>query len=192
MRHVVFLLAMLCATVSAYAYTSYEERVRRVEAIAKRNPDFSKHHEVVVEAAGVCGAGHYYYVKKGQFSATELGWLRQLLSYRFNGTTVAGTGDVRIDLEESTEQQVTDEELSALMESKGFSEWVGTDILRSLSQLKTARRQLVAATRKHPPVPEQFLGSKVFKRYFASANGLYVRLAAKYKVISIDNLVDCD
>lgn len=192
MRILLPFIGMLAFMMNAQAATAYEERVRKVEAIAKQIPDFTERHDLVVEATGVCGAGSLYYVKKGQFSATEFDWLRQLLTYRFNGTTVIGTASIQIDFEESTGIQVTDQDMAALASTAEFSKWLGADILKSIPQLKAARSQLIATTQEHPPIPEQFIKSKAFKRYHSVANSFYVRLASKFNIISIDNLVDCD
>lgn len=183
---------MLALVMNAQATTAYEERVQKVEAIAKRIPDFVERNDLVVEATGVCGAGSSYYVKKGQLSTTELNWLRQLLTYRFNGTTVIGTASIRIDFEESTGIQVTDQEMAVLASTAEFSKWLGADLLKSIPQLKAVRSQLIATTKEHPPIPAQFSESKAFKRYYSVADSFYVHLASKFNIIPIDNLVDCD
>lgn len=192
MRIILAFIGVLVFVVNAQADSSYAARLQKVEAFAKRVPDFASKHDLVIESAGVCGAGYFHYVKRGQLSNTEFNWLRQLLSYRFNGTSVVGKASIQIDFEEGTEIQVTDQEVTALASGEEFSKWIGSDLIKSIAQLKAARSQLLVSTQKYPPIPEQFIKSKVFNRYYSVANAFYERLASKFNIISVDNLVDCD
>ena len=190
--HIVLLILALLVSSTAHAANDYEPRVRKVEAIAKKNTNFTQKHDLLLEAASVCGSGDSYHVQKGRFADVELNWLRQLLRYRFNGTSVTSTVAGRISFEESAGVEVTDAEIQKLLASAEFSKWVGSDLVRSLSRLMSARAELKSNAAQLPQHPEPFLRHTTYKRYSSTASSFQRQLARKFKIIAIDNLVDCD
>lgn len=168
---------------------NYEERLRRVEAFANAHPSFSIEHEELIEATGVCGNGHVYFVKKNHFAHTEIDWLRQLLSYRFNGTRVDG---VNIDFEESTSTKIDEGELLSLASIPRFAKWLGPELKRDVSGLAAARAALTASSNEMPKDWKQFQKHANYTRYVSAADRFFNRLTSRFKIIAVDNLVDCD
>ena len=61
--HTALLILALLVTSTAHAVNDYAQRVRKVDAIAKKNQNFTQEHDLLVEAASICGAGDGYYVQ---------------------------------------------------------------------------------------------------------------------------------
>jgi hypothetical protein len=62
----------------------------------------------------------------------------------------------------------------------------------SLSRLTSARADLKSNAAQLPQHPEAFLRHATYKRYSSTANNFQRQLVRKFKIIAIDNLVDCD
>ena len=97
-----------------------------------------------------------------------------------------------ISFEESTGVEVSDGEIQKLLASSEFSKWVGSNLVRSLSRLMSARADLKSNAAQLPQHPEAFLQHPTYKRYSSVASNFQKQLVRKFKIIAIDNLVDCD
>ncbi|MES2772319.1 MAG: hypothetical protein V4623_10190 [Pseudomonadota bacterium] len=187
MRTALLNLTLALVLLASNAYADELDANRAIAVFAGDTQAFLRRHVLVTETKSVCGAGNYFYATKDRFSPTEMNCLRQLLSYRFNATEVPG-----IDFEDSTGMKVSDEDIQMLMSSKKFSRWLGADLVQSLSRLKQARSALLAMAQAHPLAPTAFFASAAFKTYDSTANHFLNGLLARYEILSIDNLVDCD
>ena len=155
-------------------------------AIEKKYKHLLYNFDFLVEV-GVGCIGHLFYAEEGKFTEEELEWLRMLLIYRFNGTKVP-----HIEFEESAEVTVSDRQIDQYLSKVELRNWLGSDLIEKLQNMKKTRSALVSAANEHKWEQEEFYSNPVYKQYNFSANLFADALSKKFGITSKDNSDDCD